>query len=155
MIWYPTVVKISKRLFFYDIVHFIDEENIVDYVDFGFVLFSTLKLQRKSDRSTENGITFADPVENPSAFTATINIFVPLISSIALLSFLNPYNLWDEVPAALMSLNHTNDRYSMFNQYPQPTTHLGGFILFRHNFSTTSQSYLSLVLWFSQLTIGN
>ena len=27
------------------------------------------------------------------------------------------------VPAALMSLYHTNDRYSMSNQYPQPTTH--------------------------------
>ena len=26
------------------------------------------------------------------------------------------------VPAALMSLNHTNDRYSMSNKYPQPTT---------------------------------
>ena len=26
------------------------------------------------------------------------------------------------VPAAPMSLNHTNDTYSMFNQYPQPTT---------------------------------
>ena len=37
--------------------------------------------------------------------------------------FLNTYNLWDMVPAALMSLNHTNDRYSMSNKYPQPTTH--------------------------------
>ena len=27
------------------------------------------------------------------------------------------------VPAALISLNHTKDRYSMSNQYPQPTTH--------------------------------
>ena len=26
------------------------------------------------------------------------------------------------VPAALMPLNHTNDTYSMFNQYPQSTT---------------------------------
>ena len=26
------------------------------------------------------------------------------------------------VPAALMSLSHTNDTYSTFNQYPQPTT---------------------------------
>ena len=26
------------------------------------------------------------------------------------------------VPAALMSLNLTNDTYSMFNRYPQPTT---------------------------------
>ena len=25
-------------------------------------------------------------------------------------------------PAALTSLNHTNDTYSTFNQYPQPTT---------------------------------
>ena len=25
------------------------------------------------------------------------------------------------VPASLMSLDHTNDTYSMFNQYPQPT----------------------------------
>ena len=36
--------------------------------------------------------------------------------------FLNPHNLWDMVPAALLSLNHTNDTYSMFNRYPQPTT---------------------------------
>ena len=27
------------------------------------------------------------------------------------------------VPVALMSLKHTNDRYSMSNQYPQPSTH--------------------------------
>ena len=27
------------------------------------------------------------------------------------------------VPAALMSLKHTNDTYPMLNQYPQPTTH--------------------------------
>ena len=27
------------------------------------------------------------------------------------------------VPAALMSPKHTNDRYSMSNQYPQPSTH--------------------------------
>ena len=26
------------------------------------------------------------------------------------------------VPAALMSLSHTNDTYSMLNQYPQPAT---------------------------------
>ena len=36
--------------------------------------------------------------------------------------FLNPYKLWDMVPAALMSLSHSNDTYSMFHQYPQPTT---------------------------------
>ena len=30
--------------------------------------------------------------------------------------FLNAYIIWDMVPAALMSLNHTNDRYSLPNQ---------------------------------------
>ena len=36
--------------------------------------------------------------------------------------FLSPCNLWDTVPEALMSFNHTNDAYSRFNQYLQPTT---------------------------------
>ena len=36
--------------------------------------------------------------------------------------FLTPYNLWDMPPAALTSLKHNNDRYSISNQYPQPTT---------------------------------
>ena len=36
---------------------------------------------------------------------------------------MNPYNLWDIVPTALMSLNHTNDRYPMSNQFPQASTH--------------------------------
>ena len=37
--------------------------------------------------------------------------------------FLSPFNLWDMAPAALMSSNHTNGRYSMSNKYHQPTTH--------------------------------
>ena len=37
--------------------------------------------------------------------------------------FLNTYNLWDMVPAALMLPKQTKDRYSMSNQYPQPSTH--------------------------------
>ena len=35
---------------------------------------------------------------------------------------MNPYNLMDLIPAALLSLCHTIDIYSLFNQYPQPTT---------------------------------
>ena len=35
---------------------------------------------------------------------------------------MNPYNLWDQAPAALLSLCHTNYTYSLFNQYTQPTT---------------------------------
>ena len=51
------------------------------------VLPSTLKLLQKSDRSTENGITFPDPVENPGAFPVTIGITVFLMSSIIFISF--------------------------------------------------------------------
>ena len=35
--------------------------------------------------------------------------------------FMNRYNLWDLVPAALLSLCHINYTYSLFNQYRQPT----------------------------------
>ena len=34
MILYEIVVQISKRRFFYDIVHFIDKDDIVTYVEF-------------------------------------------------------------------------------------------------------------------------
>ena len=51
------------------------------------VLVSILKLLRKSERPTENGITFPDPVKNPIAFPVTIGITVLLMSSITLISF--------------------------------------------------------------------
>ena len=48
--------------------------------------------------------------ENPSAFPTTMKF--------------EPENyLCDILPAALLSLNHTNDRYPMSNQYPQASTH--------------------------------
>ena len=50
------------------------------------ILLCTLKHLRKSDRSTENGITFPHPVKNPSAFPAKINITVLWMTSIALIS---------------------------------------------------------------------
>ena len=49
------------------------------------VLLSILKLLQTSNRSTENGITFPDLVENPGAFPVTINITVSLMSSITLI----------------------------------------------------------------------
>ena len=51
------------------------------------VLLSTLKLLQKSNRSTENGLTFPYPVKNPSAFPVTIGITVLLMSSLTLISF--------------------------------------------------------------------
>ena len=51
------------------------------------VSLSTMKLLQKSERSTDNGITFPDPVKNSSAFPVTIGITVLLMSSITLISF--------------------------------------------------------------------
>ena len=64
-----------------------------------------LKLLQTSDRSTVIGKTIPEPVKNSNIF-------------------LNPYNLWDVDPAALKSLNYTDDRDSMYNHYPRTTTHL-------------------------------
>ncbi len=51
------------------------------------VLPSTLNFLQKSERSTENGITFPDPVKNPSALPVTFGITVLLMSSVTLISF--------------------------------------------------------------------
>ena len=79
--------NVKKTVSFVDVVHFIDEENIVTYVDFGCGITFLPETPTKSDRSTENGIFFPDPVKNPSALPATINMSVLLMSSIALISF--------------------------------------------------------------------
>ena len=78
----------TRTVSFDDIVHFIDEESIVTYVDFdcGFTFYPATST-KKRDRSTENGITFPDPVKNLSAIPTTINITVPLMSSKSLLYF--------------------------------------------------------------------
>ena len=56
----------------------------------------TLKILQKPARSTENGITFPDPVKNPSEFPVKICITVLLTSSITLISLLTRtiYGTW-------------------------------------------------------------
>ena len=77
----------KKTVSFDDIVHFIDEEDIVTYEDFDCGITFYPETPTKSQRSTENAITFPDPVKNPSALPVTIGITVLLISSITLISF--------------------------------------------------------------------
>ena len=90
MIFYQTVVRSSVRLLPFPSMTLCTSLMIRTSWAISIlvvVLLSTLKLQLKSDGSTENRNTFPDPVKNPSAFPATINITVLLISSIALVSF--------------------------------------------------------------------
>ena len=79
--------NVRKIVSFGDVVHFIDEENMVTYVDFDCEITFFPEALQKSDRSTENRITFPDPVKNPNALPVTINIPVWLMRSIALISF--------------------------------------------------------------------
>ena len=86
------------------------------------VLHSTMKPLQKTYRSTENGITFPDPVKNPSVFPVTINVTALLMSSIIVLSFWTRtlYGTWFQ---QLLCHSNTLMIDTMYNQYPQSTTH--------------------------------
>ena len=79
--------NVKKTVSFDDVVHFIDKENMATYVDFDGGIKFLPETPTKSDRATENRITFPDLVKNPNAFPVTINIPVLLMKSIALISF--------------------------------------------------------------------
>ena len=77
----------KRTVSFYDIVHFIDEENILNYGDLDCGIIFYPETPPKSDRSSENGIKFPDAVKNSSTFPVTINKTVLLMRSINLISF--------------------------------------------------------------------
>ena len=119
--------KIEKKSYCSDdIVHFIDEGNIVIDVDFdyGITFYPETPTKIRQINPEQNYISRSceKPQCNPSS-DQHICCFDEQHSSII---FLSPYNLWHMAPAALMSLNHTNDTYSRSNQNPQPLTHQTG-----------------------------
>ena len=114
--------NVKQTVSFDDVVHFIDEENMVTYVDFdcGITLFPETPTRIRQINREQNYISRSceKPQCIPSNDQQTCFIDKQHSSDI----FLNPYKLWDMVPAALMSVSRTTDTYSMFSQYPQPTT---------------------------------
>ena len=114
--------NLKKTVSFDEVVHFIAEENRVTYVDFdcGITFFPETRTKIRQINRERNYISRSceKPQWIPSNDQHTCFVDEQHSSNI----FLNPYNLWDMVPAALMSLSHTNDTYSTFKQYPQPTT---------------------------------
>ena len=111
--------NLKKTVSFDDVVHFIDEENMVTYVDFdGDITFfheAPTKIRHINRERNYISRSCEKPQCIPSNDQYTCFVDEQHSSNI----FLNPYTLWDMVPAALMSLSHTNDTYYMFNQYPQ------------------------------------
>ena len=114
--------NLKKTVSFDDVVHFIDEENVVSYVDFdcGITFFPESPTKIRQIKRERNYISRS--CEKPQCIRSNDQhtCFVDKQHSSNI--FLNPYNLWDMVPAALMSLSHNNGTYSVFNQYAQPTT---------------------------------
>ena len=114
--------NVKKTVSFDDVVHFIDEEKVLTGVDFDcgvtFLPENPTKIRRINRERNYISRCCEKPQCIPSNDQHTCSLDEQQSSNI----FLNPYNLRDVVPAALMPLNHTNDTYSMFNQYPLPTT---------------------------------
>ena len=114
--------NLKKTVSFDDVVHFIDEENMVTYVDFdcGITFFPENPTKVRQINREQNNISRSCEKNQCIPSNDQHTCIVDELHSSN--TFMNPYNLFDLVPAALLSLCHTNDTYSLFNQYPQPTT---------------------------------
>ena len=114
---------LKKTVSFDDILHFIDDENIVIRIDLdGAINFSSetpTKVRQINRERSYISRSCEKPQCIPSHDQHNCSIDEKHTSNI----FLKLYNLWDMVPATLLSLNHTNDKDSMPSQYPQPTNH--------------------------------
>ena len=115
--------NVKKTVSFDDIVHFIDEENIVTFVDFdcGITLLPETPTEIRQINRERNYISRS--CEKPQCIPSKDQHVRLVDEQHSSNIYLTPYILWDMSPAALTSLNHSNDRYSISNQYPQTTTH--------------------------------
>ena len=113
----------KKTVSFDDIVHFPDEENIVIYVDFdcNFTFYPETPTKIRQIKREQNYISRS--CEKPKCNRDSNQLNCSIDEQHSSNIFLNPYNFWDMVPAAFISLNHTNNTYSVSSQYPQLKTH--------------------------------
>ena len=114
--------NLKMTVSFDHVVHFIDEENMVTNVVFvrGITFFPEKPTKLRQINREQNYIPRS--CEKPQCIASNDQHICVVDESHSSNIFLNPYNLWDLVPVAPLSLSHTNDIYSLSNQYPQPTT---------------------------------
>ena len=113
----------KKTVSFDDIVQFIAEGDIVTYKnsDCGITLY--LETHTRTGQINQERKYISTSCENSKCIPSNDRHICFLDEQHNSNIFHNAYILWDMVPAALMSLNHTNDSYSISNQYLEPTTH--------------------------------
>ena len=79
--------NVKKTVSLDDVVHFIDEENLVTYVDFDCGVTFLPETPTKIRQINRERNYFSRSCQKPSALPATINMSVLLMSSIAQISF--------------------------------------------------------------------
>ena len=112
----------QKDGFFDDVVHFIDGENIVIYINFDSGITFWPETPTKFSQINRERKNISRSCEKPHCIPSNDHHTCFVDEQPSSNMFLNPCNSWGMVPAALMSLSHTNDTYSPFTQYRQPTT---------------------------------
>ena len=112
--------NVRKTVSFDDVVHFIDEENIVTYVDFDCVITFFPETATKIRQINRERNYIFRSCEKPQFIPSNDQHICSVDERHSSNIFLNPYHLWNMASAAFISLNHTNDTCSMSNQYPQP-----------------------------------
>ena len=107
--------NVKKTVTFDVIVQFLDEENIVTYEDLDCGITFYPETPTKIGQINRERNYISRTCEKPNCIPSNDqhNCFDDEKHNSD--TFLNPYNLWDMVPAVFMSLNHTNDRNSMSN----------------------------------------
>ena len=96
---------------------------MVTYVDFDCGITFFLETPTKIRQINRERIYISRSCEKPQCIPSNNQHTCFVDEQHSSKMFLNLYFLWDMVPAPLMSLSHTNDTYSTFNQYSQPTSH--------------------------------
>ena len=105
----------KKTVSFDNIVHFIDKENIVTYVDFDSgITFYPETPTKIIQINRERNYSFR-ACEKPKRIPSNDQHNCSINEQHSSNNFLNPNSLWYMVPLALMSLNHTNDIHFMSN----------------------------------------
>ena len=113
--------NVRKIVSFDDVVSFIDKESMVTYVNFDCGITSLPEMPTKIIQINRERNYISRSCEKPQYIPSNDQHTCFVDEQHSSNIFPSPYNLWDMVPAALISLSHTNDTYS-FNQYAQPTT---------------------------------
>ena len=108
----------KKVVSFDNIVHFVDEENIVTYVDLDYGIHFDSEAASNNERINRERKDISRSCEIPNYIPSNDQRNSSFDEQYTY-DFLSPYNLWDMDPAAVMSLNHTNDWFCMSNQYPR------------------------------------